>query len=149
MTYSKKEKSRIFREYYQKLVNKFYGLFVLFDLPDKFCLASFVWCFLHSAIWYFIGFFFLVNEHGSTQFGSGISQSVKDANKVSMTKNIFGNNRIETTRTAEKTSFKGNNVDVRSNFGYFKQQPCDFGINKENTLENSIIYISQGYQSIL
>ena len=31
--------------------------------------------------------------------------------------------------------------------GYFKQQPCDFGIEKKNFPENSIFYLNQGYQS--
>ena len=29
-----------------------------------------------------------------------------------------------------------------------KQQPCDFGIKKENFPENSIFYLNQGYQSV-
>ena len=33
-------------------------------------------------------------------------------------------------------------------YGYFKQQPCDFGMEKENFPENSIIYLSQGYLTI-
>ena len=31
--------------------------------------------------------------------------------------------------------------------GYFKQQPCDFHLDKENYPENSIFYINQGYLS--
>ena len=61
--------------------------------------------------------------------------------------NIFGDNRVETTLTAEKTSFKRNTTDFWKEFGYFKQQPCDYGLDKENLLENSIIYLNQGYQS--
>ena len=64
-----------------------------------------------------------------------------------MSKNIFSDNRVETTITGEKSSFKRNTVDVWSDYGYFKQQPCDFGIDQENFLENSIFYLSQGYQS--
>ena len=48
----------------------------------------------------------------------------------------------------EKTSFKRNTVDVWPDYGYFKQQPCDFGIDKENFPENSIFYLNQGYQSV-
>ena len=54
-------------------------------------------------------------------------------------KNIFGDNRAETTVTAEKTGFKRNTVDVWPNYGYFKQQVCDYSVNKENMPENSII----------
>ena len=46
---------------------------------------------------------------------------------------------IETTVTAEKTNFKRNTVDVWPNYGYFKQQVCDYSVNKENMPENSII----------
>ena len=56
----------------------------------------------------------------STQIDSGITQAVRDANKISITKNIFGENRIETTVTAEKTSFKRNTFDVWPKYGYFK-----------------------------
>lgn len=31
--------------------------------------------------------------------------------------------------------------------GYFKQQSCDYGLDKESIPENSIIYLNQGYQS--
>lgn len=55
-----------------------------------------------------------------TQIDSGITEAVRDANKISITKNIFGENRIETTATAEKTSFKRNTFDVWSKYGYFK-----------------------------
>ena len=61
-----------------------------------------------------------------------------------MTKNIFSGNRVETTITAEKTSFKRDTVDVWPDYGYFKHQPCD----KENFPENSIFYLNQEYQSV-
>lgn len=64
-----------------------------------------------------------------------------------MTKYIFGDIRVETTVTAEKTSFKRNTTDFWKDFGYFKQQPCDYLVDKENLAENSIIYLNQGYQS--
>ena len=90
----------------------------------------------------------LVNQQQApTQIENGISQAIKDTNKISMSKNIFGDNRIETFVTAEKTSFKRNTVDIWPNYGYFKQQPCDYGVDKENMPENSIICVNQGYQS--
>ena len=64
-----------------------------------------------------------------------------------MSKTIFSDNRIETTLTAEKTSFKRNTIDVWPDYGYFKQQPCDYGVDEENFTENSIVYLNQGYQS--
>ena len=35
---------------------------------------------------------------------------------------------------------------VWPNYDYFKQQACDFALDKENMSENSIIYMNQGYQ---
>ena len=64
-----------------------------------------------------------------------------------MTKNIF-EGAVESTLTVEKfTSFKPNTTDVWKNYGYFKQQACDFSIEKANLPENNIIYIYQVYQS--
>ena len=64
-----------------------------------------------------------------------------------MTKNIL-DGRVENTLTAEKpTSLKCNTTDFWKNYGYFKQKPWDFCIEKANLPENSIIYINQGYQS--
>ena len=64
-----------------------------------------------------------------------------------MTKNILGDNRIETTVMEEKTTFKRNTTNIWKEYGYFKQQPCGYGLDKENLPENSIIYLNQGYQS--
>ena len=64
-----------------------------------------------------------------------------------MSKNIFSDNRVETTVTAEKSSFKRNSVDVRPSYGYFQQQPCDYSVTKENMPKNSIMYLNQSYQS--
>ena len=62
----------------------------------------------------------------STQIDSGISQAIRDSNKIYMSKNIFSDNKVDTTITAEKTSFKRNTVEIWPDYGYFKQQPCDF-----------------------
>ena len=82
-----------------------------------------------------------------TEIVSSISRAVKDSNKISIVKNTFSNGRTETAVTAEKNSFKRNTTDVWANYGYFKHQPCNFGVEKENFPENSLIYLNQGYQS--
>ena len=84
----------------------------------------------------------------STEIDSGISQAITDSNKISMLKSIFVDNTIETTITAEKSAFERNTADIWPDYGYFKQQPCDFGIDKENRTKNSILYINQGRQSV-
>lgn len=62
-------------------------------------------------------------------------------------------NNIETTIVA--SGFDGNGQrQVRNwtriwpKYGYFKQQACDFHIDKNNFPENSIIYINQGYLTV-
>lgn len=45
--------------------------------------------------------FFIGGTNVPTQIDSGISQAVSDTNKISMTKNMFGDGRIETAVTAE------------------------------------------------
>ena len=65
-----------------------------------------------------------------------------------MVKNIFGNERIETTLTAEKTtSFKRNTTDIWPSYDYFKEQLCDFDTDRENMPRMTVFYINQGYQS--
>ena len=90
---------------------------------------------------------FLENLQASTQIDSGISQAIRNANKISMSKNIFCENWVETAVIGEKISFKRNTVDVWPSYGYFQQQACDYDVDKENMPENSIIYMNQGYQS--
>ena len=41
-----------------------------------------------------------------------------------------------------------NTTNIWPEHGYFKQQPCDFGLDMENFFENSFIYIKQGYLTI-
>ena len=72
------------------------------------------------------------NQDASAQIDNDISEAIKNANKISMAKNLFSNNRVETTVTAENTSFKRNAVDIWPHYGYFGQQPCNFGIDKDN-----------------
>ena len=58
------------------------------------------------------------------QIDGGISQAVKGADKILMVKNIFGNDRIEITPEAKKTTnFKRNTTDIWPSYGHFKQQP--------------------------
>ena len=55
---------------------------------------------------------------------------VKDSTKILMTKNVF-DGRVETTLTAEKGAcFKRNTGSLEKNFSFFKQQTCDFSIEK-------------------
>ena len=72
------------------------------------------------------------NEAKSTEIDSSISQAVRNSDKISMTKNVF-EGAVESTLTVEKfNSFKPNTTDVWKNYGCFKQQPCDFSIEKAN-----------------
>ena len=106
LSYTGKEKSKMCRKYDNKLVDKYFetgNLFLFFFV----C----VWLISLVRVWLLglISFLdlFLGSQHAQTQIDSGFSQAVRDASKTSMTKNIFDDNRIETTVTAEETSFKG------------------------------------------
>ena len=103
-----------------------------------------------SGVWYsdlFFWVFSLGNEAKSTEIDSSISQAIRNSDKISITKNIF-EGTVESTLPVEKfSSFKRNTIDVWKNYGYFKQQLCDFLIEKANLPENTIIYINQVYQS--
>ena len=44
---------------------------------------------------HFLGFLSLVNNHVAIKTNSSISQAGRDVNKISMTKNIFGDGPIE------------------------------------------------------
>ena len=65
-----------------------------------------------------------------------------------MTKSIF-DSRIETTITAEKYpgGFKNNSTNLWPNYGYFKQQACDFSVEKANMPEMTAFYINQASHS--
>ena len=77
-----------------------------------------------------------------------MSQVIRDSGKISMTKNlVLPEKNIETTIVATKFE-NGNGKNTTCmwpEYGYFKQQPCDFGVEKEDFPENSIIYLNQGY----
>ena len=92
-------------------------------------------------ITFFEGYFFTVGVNASTEIDSSVSRAVKDSNKISMVINIFSDGRIE---TAQKNSFKRNTTDGWWNYGFFKHQPCDFGVDKENISKNSLIHLNQG-----
>ena len=68
-----------------------------------------------------------------------------------MTKNIpFPEQNIQTIIVATRFENRNgkNTTCVWPESGYFKQQPCDSKMEKENYPENSIIYINQGYLTI-
>ena len=93
-------------------------------------------CFSIFGLIFFWGLF-LENLQASTQIDSNISQAIRNAIKISMWKNIFGDKRVETTVTAEKISFKRNTVDVWLSYGYFQQQACEWtGKEKKRLPEN-------------
>lgn len=104
------------------------------------------WCASLYLVWYFFASLSLANERIPSHIDSEISQAVQMQIKF-YDKKYFWWNRIENTVTAEKTSLKRYVVDVWRKYSYFKQQVCDYGIDKENMPENSIIHLNQGYQS--
>ena len=147
-TFSVEEKSKMLREYYSKLLQKYYGpgkklLFLsgwLGLCTGYFGLFSGKNSLAYSLVIAFV--LFVASQHAlSTETDSSISQTIMDSNKIFMMKNIFSDNRAETAITAEKTSFKRNTINIWPDCGFFRQQPCDFSDEKENFPENSIYYI--------
>ena len=82
------------------------------------------------------------------QIDHGISAAVKDSTKLSITKSVF-DGRMETTITTEKDpdGFKRNSTDLWPSYGYFKQQACDFLVEKANMPEMTANYVNQAYVS--
>ena len=65
-----------------------------------------------------------------------------------MTKSVF-DGRMVTTITAEKdpNGFKRNSTDLCPSYGYFKQQACDFSLEKANMPEMTAFYLNQAHLS--
>ena len=79
---------------------------------------------------------------------NSVPDAIKRSGKISLTKNIaLPEQNIQTNIVARRFENGNgkNNTCVWPEFGYFKQQPCDFGMEKEDHPEDSIIYINQGY----
>ena len=107
--FSVPEKSKMFREYYARLCDKYYGSTgkkIIFFLVWPGCFyVCFFWCVfgLGPIFFFFLSFFwpsFLAQRLPSTEIDSVISQAVRDSNKISMSKNVFPDNTVETTITA-------------------------------------------------
>ena len=82
------------------------------------------------------------------QIDQGISAAVKDSTKLSMTKSVF-DSRMETNIIAEKdpNRFKRNSTDSWPNYRYFKQQACDFLIERAKMPEMTAFYVNQAQLS--
>lgn len=128
----------MFNEYYNKLVLKYIGGTKFLQFLCLKCLKCVV--FSDQIFW----LFFLGNEVKSTKTDNGISQALRNSAKISVTKNIFDGS-VEINITAERsTSFKQNTTNIWKNF---KQQPCNFSVEKANLQENSILYVNEAYRS--
>ena len=79
---------------------------------------------LLSDIWsdIFLVLFLAMQHTRSTEIDSGISQAIRDSNKIFMAKNIFSDG-VKTAITAEKTSFKRNTIDVWPDYGILSSSP--------------------------
>ena len=90
----------------------------------------------------------ILGKHsGSGEIDTGISSAVKNSTKPSMAKNVL-DGWVETTITAEKEAcFKRNTTDLWKKYVFFKQQACNFSIEKSNMPEMTIFYLNQAYQS--
>lgn len=82
----------------------------------------------------------------SASIDSGISSSIENSSKLSMTKVIENvSTRTELAISAEKESGKKNRIHLFEKNGFFGLQVCDFSIEKANLPENTIFFVNQGY----
>ena len=117
----------------------------------------FVWI-LWSGVWHIVWFSQLPdllifsgilgkNSESGGQIDAVNSSVVKDSTKLPMRKNVF-DGWVETTITAEKeVGFRRNQMDLWKKYGYFKQQACNFSMEKANMPEMTTFYLNQAYQS--
>lgn len=112
------EKSKMFTEYYAKLCDKYYGSTGKNFLFWFYCLCVFQPVSGLCRIFFCL---FLAQRFPSTVTDSGISQTIRNSNEISISKSIFPDNMVDTTITAEKTSFKRNTVDVWPDHVYLRQ----------------------------
>ena len=76
---------------------------------------------------------------------------MQNSGNTSMTKSlVFPDMTVETTLVATKFRKweRKKYTNIWPEHGYFKQQPCDFGLDQESFPENSLIYINPGYLTI-
>ena len=84
------EKSKMFREYYFKLCDKYYA-----SCKILFSFLSGFWPFFLVEYYIFVVVLCLAgNGSCNTQIDSGISQAIQNSSKISLSKNIFSDNRI-------------------------------------------------------
>ena len=85
-------------------------------------------------------------QTASTSVDSGISDSIRNASKVTMTNVIENDNgKAQMSITVERDQEKRSITNLWKNYGYFGPQVCDISIEKVNLPENTIFYINQGY----
>lgn len=79
---------------------------------------------------------------------SSISNAIENSSSLTMTKIIENNrDRSQVTVSTDKKDNDKKSQNLWPNFGCFESQSRDFSIEKANLPENTIFYISQGYQS--
>ena len=78
---------------------------------------------------------------------SGISDTIQQSLKLTMTKVLEKNGRTEMTISTEKEQGKRNSTALFKNNGFFSSQVCDFSLEKTDLPENTILYLNQCYLS--
>ena len=85
-------------------------------------------------------------QTASTSVESGISDSIRNASKLTMTKVIENNNgKAQMSITADRDQEKRSITNLWKNYSYLGPQVCGISIEKVNLPENTIFYINQGY----
>ena len=84
-------------------------------------------------------------QTASTSVDSGISDSIRNASKVTMTNVIENNNgKAQMSMTVDRDQEKRSITNLWKNYGYFSPQVCDISIEKVNLPENTIFLYKSG-----
>ena len=82
----------------------------------------------------------------SASVDSGVSDSIRNASKLTMTKVIENNNgKAQMSITADRDQEEKSFTNLWENHGYFGYYTCSISIEIVNLPENTIFYINHGY----
>ena len=151
---SGEEKTSLLDNCYSELDERYYGKTgnLIFILSEILKMIWVLYKFLAFLMILGSAIFFIRAANGFIY--NSVSEAIKRSGRISLIKTIaLPKNNIETTIVASRFDGNGqrqvrNWTRIWPKYGYFKQQSCDFHIDKNNFPENSIIYINQGYLTV-
>ena len=110
------------------------------------CLVNCLVFFFGTFLRLFLDNFFLGTDQGSIHIDTGISQALKGADKISMTKNIFGEGQVKMTLATEKSIAIKWNTTFGRDMAILSSSLGISGLRKK-IFPKCVFYLNQGYQS--